>query len=247
MNDYPIGVRIERAPRRSRLWAVLSLLTIRFWALLPHFIILAFLGIAQFVAFLIAQVVVLVNGTYPAGLHGFVAGVLRWQLRVGAFLLALTDRYPPFGFQPVDEYPVDLKVTYPQRSSRLLAGLTVLFFVVSVGVLAAASSGSSFTRYETLTNLRTVVQIPHLIVLAFYGIAVFVVWIVAQFVILFTASMTTGIHDFVAGFARWSTRVSAFTYGLTDRYPPFSGKPGPQDDRAVAPGELAAAEEPRAA
>ena len=134
----------------------------RFWALLPHFIILAFLGIAQFVAFLIAQVVVLVNGTCPAGLHGFVAGVLRWQLRAGAFLLALTDRYPPFGFQPDDEYPVDLRVTYPQRSSRLLAGLTVLFFVVSVGVLAASSSSSSFTRYETLTNLRTVVQIPHL-------------------------------------------------------------------------------------
>ena len=82
---------------------------------MPHFIILAFLGIAQFVAFLIAQVVVLVNGTYPAGLHGFVAGVLRWQLRVGAFLLALTDRYPPFGFQPVDEYPVDLQS--PTRSA----------------------------------------------------------------------------------------------------------------------------------
>ena len=247
MNDYPIGVPIERAPRRSRLWAVLSLLTIRFWALLPHFIVLVFLGIAQFVAFLIGQVVVLVNGTYPESLHRFVGGVLRWQLRVGAFLLALTDRYPPFTLQPDEAYPVDLRVSYPQRSSRLLAGLTVLFFIVSAGILGAAGSGSSFSRWEGLTNLRTVIQIPHLVILVFYGIAVFVVWIVAQFVILFTASMTTGMHDFVADFARWSTRVSAFTYGLTDRYPPFSGKPGPQDGRAAAPGEPTASEEPRAA
>ena len=246
MNDYPIGVLIERAPRRSRLWAVLSLLTIRFWALVPHFIVLAFLGIAQFVAFLIAQIVVVINGTYPESLHGFVGGVLRWQLRVGAFLLALTDRYPPFSLQPDEGYPVDLRVAYPQRSSRLLAGLTVLFFIVSAGVLAAAGS-SSLSRYESLTNLRTVLLIPHLVILVFYGIAVFVVWIVAQFVILFAATMTTGIHDFVADFARWSTRVSAFTYGLTDRYPQFSGRPGPQDDRAVVPKDLAVPEEPRAA
>ena len=247
MNDYPIGVLIERAPRRSRLWAVLSLLTIRFWALLPHFIVLAFLGIAQFVVFLIAQIVVLINGTYPESLHRFVAGVLRWQLRVGAFLLALTDRYPPFSFQPNEAYPVDLRVTYPQRSSRLLAGFTVLFFIVTAGIIGAAGNSSSFTRWESLTNLRMVLQIPHLVILVFYGIAVFVVWIVAQFVILVTASMTTGIHDFVADFARWSTRVSAFTYGLTDRYPPFSGRPGPQEDRAVAPEGLVAPEEPKAA
>ena len=246
MNEYPIGVRIERAPRRSRLWAIASLLTIRFWALLPHFIVLAILSIVQFVAFLIGQIVVLFSGVYPPALHGFVAGVLRWQLRVGAFLLALTDRYPPFSLRPDDGYPVELHVAYPQRSSRLLAGLTVLFFIVGASVLAAAASGSSFSRYESLTNLRTVLQIPHLIVLAFYGIAVFFAWIVAQFVILASGGLGSGLYDFMANFARWSTRVSAFTYGLTDRYPPFSGRPGPGEDPLAAPRDIAA-EEPRAA
>jgi hypothetical protein len=29
------------------------------------------------------------------------------------------------------------------------------------------------------------------------------------------------MHNFVVGMLRWSTRVTAFMYGLTDKYPPF--------------------------
>ena len=64
--------------------------------------------------------------------------------------------------------------------------------------------------------------------------------------ILTTGGLGVGLYDFIADFARWSTRVSAFTYGLTDRYPPFSGRPGPGEDPLAAPADLAA-EEPRAA
>ena len=65
--------------------------------------------------------------------------------------------------------------------------------------------------------------IPHLIVLAFLWIAVFVVVIVAWFAILFTGRYPRGMFDFVEGVIRWGQRVVAYAFTLvTDRYPPFS-------------------------
>jgi hypothetical protein len=57
---------------------------------------LAVLGIAQFVIALIALFAVLFTGRWPAGLRDFVLGVTRWWLRVEAYLVLLTDEYPPF-------------------------------------------------------------------------------------------------------------------------------------------------------
>jgi hypothetical protein len=45
---------------------------------------------------LIALFAVLFTGRWPAGLRHFTLGVLRWWLRVEAYLLLLTDEYPPF-------------------------------------------------------------------------------------------------------------------------------------------------------
>ena len=68
------------------------------WILaLPHYVVLALLWIGVLLSVLAAWVMILVTGRYPRGLFGFVVGVLRWTLRVNAYVfLLLTDRYPPF-------------------------------------------------------------------------------------------------------------------------------------------------------
>ena len=70
--------------------------------------------------------------------------------------------------------------------------------------------------------LRQIAALPHLIVLFFLGIAVFVLWVVVQWVILFSARFPRGMFDFVAGYVRWQTRVNGYALGLSDRYPPFT-------------------------
>jgi hypothetical protein len=59
-------------------------------------IVLAFLGIAAFVAGVIAFFAVLFTGHWPDGLRTFVLGVMRWGTRVNAYFYLLTDEYPPF-------------------------------------------------------------------------------------------------------------------------------------------------------
>jgi hypothetical protein len=63
---------------------------------IPQLIMLALLAIAELVVLVIAFFAVLFTGHWPAGLRHFTLGVLRWWLRVEAYLLLLTDEYPPF-------------------------------------------------------------------------------------------------------------------------------------------------------
>jgi hypothetical protein len=63
----------------------------------PHYVVLAFLAIAAVFCVLIAWFAVIFTGKYPKGLFDFVVGVLRWDLRVDAYVFLLTtDQYPPF-------------------------------------------------------------------------------------------------------------------------------------------------------
>ena len=71
------------------------------WLLaIPHYIMLAVLGVIAIVAVVIAWFAILITGRYPRGLFDYVVGIGRWALRVQAYaFLLVTDRYPPFSLQ----------------------------------------------------------------------------------------------------------------------------------------------------
>jgi len=71
------------------------------WLLaLPHYIVLAFLGIGAVFAIVAAWFAILVTGRYPQVLFDYVVGVARWSVRVNAYaFLLVTDRYPPFSLK----------------------------------------------------------------------------------------------------------------------------------------------------
>jgi hypothetical protein len=68
------------------------------WVLIiPHFIVLFFVGIALWVATVIAWFAILFTARYPRALFDFASGYLCWCLRVWAYAVLLTtDKYPPF-------------------------------------------------------------------------------------------------------------------------------------------------------
>jgi Domain of unknown function (DUF4389) len=246
IGDYPADFRAEYPASSSRGWAALTILLIKFLALIPHVFVLVFLGIAQWVVAFIAQLVVAFKGEYPAGMHDFVTGVLRWSTRVGSFALSLTDKYPPFTTKPMDDYPVDIVVQRPSAPSRVYAAFTIVVQILAfIGALwlvvwvirnadTIASWGSSngtggFSYQLNFPSsggsgllLRQLAAIPHYIVLAFIGIAAFFIWFVVQWVILFVARYPAGLYEVTEGYMRWTTRVNAYALGLVDRYPPFT-------------------------
>lgn len=73
-----------------------------------------------------------------------------------------------------------------------------------------------------LPLIKWLLAIPHFIVLMFLFVALYVVYIIAFFAILFTKRFPRGLFDFIVGVNRWNLRVNAYTSLLRDEYPPFS-------------------------
>ena len=93
-----VGLSVLYPHKPSRLLALATLLLMipKILLLIPHFVVLYFLGILGFVCAFAAQVAVVVTGHYPKPLFEVVVGLMRWQVRVNAYFVGLTDVYPPF-------------------------------------------------------------------------------------------------------------------------------------------------------
>jgi len=71
------------------------------WLLaIPHYIVLAVLGVIAVFVWIIAWFAILFSGRYPRALFDYTVGVGRWALRVEAYVsLLVTDQYPPFSLK----------------------------------------------------------------------------------------------------------------------------------------------------
>ena len=91
-------------------------------------------------------------------------------------------------------------------------------------------------RSRLTVFFRLLLAVPHFVFVSLWGIAAMLAVLVAWFAALFTGSVPGGLHDFLAAFLRYSTRVSAYVFLLADPFPPFSsGGSYPVDVRIDAP------------
>lgn len=98
---YPVQVSWETPPTNGRFWAIPFVgILARGILLIPHLVVLYFVGICVFAAVFVLWIPVLVNGRYPAWGYRLVGGYIRWQARLTAYVYGLTDRYPT----PFDRY-----------------------------------------------------------------------------------------------------------------------------------------------
>jgi len=161
--------------------------------LIPHLIVLVLLSIVVNIITFIVWFIILFTGNYPDGLLRFSIGVARWNARVNGYGSLLTGAYPGFSMDDDPNYPIRLSV------DEQVSG-----------------------RNRLTTFFRIFMAIPHIIIVRCLDSAAAVVIFLAWFVALFTGSVPNGLHIFIAGVARWDTRVNAYLMLLVDDYPPFS-------------------------
>lgn len=220
---YPVRVKAYLDHDLSRgLWLVKWLLVI------PHYVVLAFLWIAFFVLTVVAWVAILVTGRYPRSIFEFNLGVLRWSWRVHYYAYAAlgTDRYPPFTFAEVPDYPATLDIEYPGQLSRGLALVKwwllalphylIVAFFVGGGTYVALNQGDA--------------------AITFAGGLVGLCAVFAAIALLFTGRYPQGLFDFILGMNRWALRVVAYAGLMTDEYPPFRFDAGGAEPRITAGG-----------
>jgi hypothetical protein len=91
MNYLARFVSGEYPEQRNRLTVLLRLI----W-MIPIAIYAAIVGIIAAIVYVIMWLMIIITGSAPAGLYNFTVGSLRIGTRLEAYMLLLTDEYPPF-------------------------------------------------------------------------------------------------------------------------------------------------------
>jgi hypothetical protein len=191
--SYPASFEFD-PPERVANWRPLV-----HWLLaIPHLAVLYALQTVSEVLSIVSWFSILFTGKVPAGIVHFQAMTLRYALRTMTYLGFMREEYPPFAFVTA--------TADPGEDHRLQVDFEVQLEA----------------RNRLTTAFRLILVIPHVIVLAILGIAVFFVGIFAFFAVLFTGRWPGGARNFVLGVARWWLRLQSYMLLLHDEYPPFT-------------------------
>ncbi|UJA20053.1 DUF4389 domain-containing protein [Thermoleophilia bacterium SCSIO 60948] len=188
LRDYPVQSSVARQEEYSRFLPLIKWLLV-----IPHLFVLVFVGLVALFAIVLAFFAVLITGRYPRALFDVVLSAYRYGWRVGAYMYLMTDRYPPFAFGDVPDYPARLEIAYPEqgvdRWRPLVAWLLAFPYLFVAGALL------------TVTG-----------VLTFF----------AFFTILFTKRYPAGMFDLALVPMRWQQRGNAYSHFMVTRYPPLA-------------------------
>jgi Domain of unknown function (DUF4389) len=185
---YPVSYEADFNPAPNR-WTTFF----RPILAIPWLIVAIFWGLLFIFTHFFAWVAIIILGRYPEWLYEFNAGVVRFWVRVGAWVYLQTDEWPPFGLADDPGYPIRVNVApRAERQSRLKA---LFRLILALPVAIVVSYGSRF-------------------VLA--GLAV-----IAWLTIVFRGYMPEAVHTALSFVNGLDARVLGYIAILTDAYPPI--------------------------
>ena len=157
---------------------------------IPHYVVLFFLFVAMVFVAIIGWFAALFTGRLPLWAHTYVGGVIRWDIRVNAYVFLLTDHYPPFSFDDED-YPAR---PFPPPEDGPLNRWAVLFR----GILFIPAS-----------VFESIVQ---------YGLT-FPLLFGAWLIVLIEGEMPPALYRPYSALVRYHLRAQSYFFMLTSEYP----------------------------
>jgi hypothetical protein len=194
-----------------------SRLTVFFRAILaiPHYLWAFLLGTVVFLVVFVNWFILLVKGRTPDGIHGFVAGYIRYLTHLEAYFLLAANPYPSFYVLDFKPYAIDLEVDPPEPQNRWKTFFRIFLAVPAIILGSTLFWGGPRGGSYAAGGLA-------------FG-AAFLVWWVA----LIRARSPRGLRDLLVYCLGYSAQVSAYLLLVTDRYP-FAGPSAFVTRRAAA-------------
>jgi len=184
---YPVTFEADYVQRRSRLTAFFRLLLA-----IPLAIWLYVYALIATVAVVIAWFAIVFSARYPKGLYELVAGYTRFLARFTAYVVLLSDPYPPFWGSDRPDYPVRMQFAGPLEH---------------------------YSRLRTL--FRIILAIPIAILRYVMNLLLEIGAVAAWVVIVITGRMPRGLFDLMVLANSYMARSDAYLLLLTETYPPF--------------------------
>jgi hypothetical protein len=173
----------ERAKQRR--WTVL----IRGILIIPLGVVTLLVGIAMVVCAIVGWFAALILGRAPEFLRTIVTVFVRLNLRLHAYGLLLTDRFPPFSFDEVPDYQMATAVPPATKLNRA----AVLF--------------------------RIILAVPVNLLLTFLEYGSYVLAIAGWVAALVTGWLPQTFHDAFRAYVRYQARVTGYFFLLVPTYP----------------------------
>ena len=195
---------IEHIQNPNRLWAIPVIGgTVKLVIVIPVSIWLLLVDFAAIFLSIINAFVVLLTGRYWQPAYALAVGSMRLTAKANCFYLGLSDTYPGFSLESSDD--VRLEFAMPTQPNRLLALPLV---------------GGIF-RFSIL--------FPFFIFLFVIGILVVLVYWFTWIPVLLIGKYPEGLFSLMVYAQRLQLKLSAYMFGLTDRYPLFDDGLGPDE------------------
>jgi hypothetical protein len=197
---YPVTYEADFNPAPNR-WTTFFRLILA----IPWLIVGLFWGILFIFTHFFAWISIIILGRYPEWLYDFNSGVLRFGIRLNAWIYLQTDEWPPFGISDDPSYPIRVQIApRPERQSRLKA----LFRPILVLPMLVVAYAVSY----------------------FYPWVAVVAWLA----IVFRGYLPEGINSTMTFVNSFHARLFGYFAFLTDEYPPI-GLDRPGGSAAMAP------------
>lgn len=192
-----VNFSIDYSIKYSRIGALLRLFGIFFIGLIPHFVVFFVYNVLSIILGFINHILVIFTEKNMEDFSGIHENTLRYLLSISASSLGIVEELPIFAGRDNIDYPLQMRIIYPIRSSRLLA----------------------FLRLSVLGII--VLTLPHLIILSIMSLIIPLVFFVGILSVLVTGGWPHLLFDFMNRYYRYTARVLAFSIGIVDVYPRF--------------------------
>lgn len=192
-----INFSIDYSIKYSRLGAVLRILGLFFLGLIPHYVVFFVYNVLSIILSFINHIVVIFTKKNIEDFSEIHENTLRYLLSLSASSIGIVEEMPIFAGRDNIDYPLQMRITYPLHSSRVLAFLRLS----GIGII--------------------LLTLPHFLILGLMSLAIPLVFIVGIFSVLITGGWPHILYDFMTRYYRYVARVLAFSIGIIDVYPKF--------------------------
>jgi hypothetical protein len=215
----PVQVAVAEAARQRRATVAFRLILV-----IPHVFVLYFLGIAAGVVVFIGWWGALFMGRLPDFAANYLAGYMRWSMRVEGYVSLLTDSYPPFAFEDDPGYPVRLAVTQ-ERLNRLAVFFRIILAIPAAIVAAVVVSGAAIVSIIAWLVTLITGELPAALHLAFTSVLRYR-FRYNCYLLLLTPSYPGGLFGDASGAPGYPGEPPAAEYGVPGYGPPGYGTAG---------------------
>lgn len=188
------SVQFKGKAKTSQLGAILTvLMPIKMILVIPHLVVMFFLGIGMTFMLFIGILAVLFTGKYPKFFAEFIINTYQYFWRVQTYMFNMSDQYPPFNFDK-KAHPATINFHYQENVSRLSA-------------------------VSALLVVRMFMVLPHAIISGILGYAAFALGYLGALINIFTGEYPSFCKKVLMISMNYVLKIYTYFYCLTDKWP----------------------------